>query len=384
MDEPLFQITKEQLETGLRGYPIGYCTTSTVDPTKGLFYRGFPVDQLANRKAESVIFLLTNGREGTEEEVDYFAKDLQKRAQVSPKTIHAIQRLPHHGSPMKLLSCALLLAGMSECKENYREDALNIIAQIPELVANVINHHAGWGGCNPSMPEIGYMENFTQMLNVPDVDLPLLTKVFSLFNILHYDHGGGNLSTFVGKAVASGLADQYASLAAAMDALSGPRHGRANQDALHFVEEILAEVGDEATLPDVETALRTRLEAGKVVVGFGHAVLRIEDPRATVFYEFAEKNFPQNQLVKMALLIRIAGKKVLAENPKISDPNPNVDAISGVVLSAVGFPYPDYFTVLFGLSRTVGIALQIVYERMVAREGKGTPIIRPKYIYKKE
>ena len=79
----------------------------------------------------------------------------------------------------------------------------------------------------PSNPELGYMENFTQMLNVPNADLEQLIRAFKLFNILHYDHGGGNLSAFVGKAVASGLEDMYGSIAAAMCALAGPRHGKA-------------------------------------------------------------------------------------------------------------------------------------------------------------
>jgi citrate synthase len=118
------------------------------------------------------------------------------------------------------------------------------------------------------------------------------------------------------------------------------------------------------------------------VFGFGHAVLRAEDPRAKVFYELAAKLFPENPRVKIAQLLRSEGQKVLKENPKISDPYPNVDAISGTVLAAAGFDYPQYFTVLFGVSRIVGIAFQIVYERVYARDGKGTPIVRPKYISK--
>jgi citrate synthase len=102
-----------------------------------------------------------------------------------------------------------------------------------------------------------------------------------------------------------------------------------------------------------------------------------------LLYEIAQKDYPDNPLVKIALLLRTEGTKVLKENPKISNPYPNVDAISGTVLSAAGFPYSEYFTVLFGLSRCVGIARQIVYDRLEARGGKGTPIVRPKYLYKR-
>jgi citrate synthase len=204
----------------------------------------------------------------------------------------------------------------------------------------------------------------------------------NLFNILHYDHGGGNLSTFVGKAVASGLEDMYGSICAAMCALEGPRHGKANQDCLEFVRQVLHELGENATAKQIEQLVRKRLLEKKLIFGFGHAVLRIEDPRATLQYDFVQKHYPNHPLVKIALLLRTEATKVLLEDPKISNPYPNVDAISGTMLTAVGFPYPEYYTVLFGLSRSIGIAMQIVYERTKARGGKGTPIVRPKYLYK--
>ncbi len=166
-----------------------------------------------------------------------------------------------------------------------------------------------------------------------------------------------------------------------MTALAGPRHGRANQDCLEFVQEVLDTVGENAKPHDVEQLVRRKLANNELVFGFGHAVLRVEDPRATVFYHYAQKHFPENSLVKIAQLLRTEGSKVLKENPKVSDPYPNIDAITGSVLMAAGFAYPDYYTVLFGLSRCVGIAIQIVYERLEARGGKGTPIIRPLYLY---
>lgn len=384
MGDVLFEIRDEQLETGLRGYPVGYCTTSTVDPVKGLFYMGLPVDDLSFKEPEEVIYLLYYGKEGTVQEVLAFSKELQKRSKCKDETIEHIRKLPKKGHPMKLFCAALLIAGIYEGTDQYPEDCLNLIAKAPEIVATVINYHAGWGENNPSKPELGYMENFVQMLKVPHKNLEELTKVFKLFNILHYDHGGGNLSTFVGKSVASGLEDMYGSMCAAMSALAGPRHGRANQDCLHFVEEILKETGDDATSAQIEKLIRDRLEKGDLLFGFGHAVLRVIDPRASVLYDFANKNFKDHPLVRLAHLLKEAGTKVLSENPKISNPYPNVDAISGIVLTAAGFPYPEYYTILFGLSRLVGISIQIVYERCDARGGKGTPIVRPKYIFKKK
>lgn len=380
--EPLFQITTEHLETGLRGVPVGYCTTSYVDPQKGLFYADKPVADLASWEPEEVIYLLYTGKKGNKEDVNAFAKQLHKRAACSPEVIEHIKKMPRKGHPMKLFCAAILLLGMLEVKNDYREDALNVIAKIPHLVAAVINHHAGWGETPFPRPDLGYMENFTQMLQVPDANKAELTKVFKLFDILHFDHGGGNLSTFVGKAVASGLEDIYGSLCSAMCALAGPRHGKANQDCLEFVQKVLDEVGEKATPKQVEDFIRHRLATKQLVFGFGHAVLRVEDPRATVQYDYVKKHYPDHPLVKIALLLRTEGSKVLEENPKISDPHPNVDAISGTLLTAAGFGYPEYYTVLFGMSRVVGIAIQIVYERLEAREGKGTPIIRPKYLYK--
>jgi citrate synthase len=381
-DEILFQITTANLETGLRGVPVGYCTTSTVDPLKGLFYAGRAVSELAGWEPEKVIYLLYSGKEGTPREIEIFKQELKARSSVSEEVVRYIEALPRKGHPMAVYSAALLIAGMIEGKEDYKEDCLNLIAKIPALTAYVINYHAGWGKTPPPTPESGYMANFVQMLNIPGGKDPLLNSVLTLFNILHYDHGGGNLSTFVGKAVASGLEDLYGSIAAAMNALAGPLHGRANQECLHFTQELLSQLGEDATEEAVESLLRQKLANNELIYGFGHAVLRVEDPRATVQYEVAAKHFSKHPLVKMALMIRKIGGKVLKENPKIADPYPNVDAFSGTLLTAAGFPYPQYYTVLFGLARTVGIAIQIVYERLIARAGKGTPIIRPKYIYK--
>ncbi len=381
-DEVLFQVTKENLETGLRGVPVGYCTTSFVDPQKGLFYIDKPVSSLTSWSPIQVLYLLYFGKEGSSEEVAAFAEEIQKRALCPPEVIAAVEALPRVGHPMKLFAAAVLILGMFEATGEYGEDCLNLMAKLPHLVAAVINHHAGWGATPPPQPGLGYMENFVQMLKVPGARLVELTRLFNLFYILHLDHGGGNLSTFVGKAVASGLEDLYGSIASALCALAGPRHGRANQDSLEFVARTLEAVGEGASAADVETFLRQHLARGELVFGFGHAVLRVEDPRASVQYAFAEKYYPNVPLVKTALLLRSVGPKVLKENPKIADPYPNVDAVSGTLLTAAGFGYPEYYAVLFGLARSAGISIQIIYERCFARGGKGTPIIRPKYLFK--
>ncbi len=369
-DEVLFEVREENLETGMRGYPVGYCTTSSVDPIEGLFYKGKPISELYLLSPEEVIRMLVDG------------KELPKDRAISKEVSEHIESLSRKGHPMKLLNMAIQTLGMIEGKKDYALDQMQLIAKMPHLVATVINYHAGWGATPLPNPNLGYMENFAEMLNTPDCEKESLTEVMRLFNILHFDHGGGNLSAFVGKAVASGLQDMYGSIAASMLALEGPRHGKANQDCLEFVQGVLSEVGENAAPSDVEKLLRARLSKKELIFGFGHAVLRAEDARATILYNFVKKNFRDHPLVKIALHLRDVGPKVLKENPKIANPYPNVDAISGTALSAAGFEYPIYFTLLFGLARVVGVSTQIVYERIEARGGKGTPIIRPKYPYK--
>ncbi len=381
-EEVLFEITKDNLETGLRGVPVGYCTTSHVDPQKGLFYVGRPIAQLSHWEPIQVIYLLYHGEEGSQAQVKEFEKKLEARAKLPESLIRHIHALPRSGHPMDLFCAAIQMMGMFQEEYDYREDTLKLIAQIPAVAAHVINYHGNFENTPKEKPDLGYVENFTHLLQAPCPDKKLLNQVLRLFTILHFDHGGGNLSTFIGKAVASSLQHLYGSLSSAMNALAGPRHGRANQDTLEFVERMLKELGENATLSEVEKFIRDCLARSEPIPGFGHAVLRVEDARATVFYDFAKKHFPQHPLVKMGFLLRAAGSKVLAENPKIADPHPNVDAMSGTLLTAGGFPYPEYYTVLFGMARCTGIAIQIIYERLEARGGKGTPIVRPKYLYK--
>jgi citrate synthase len=209
-------------------------------------------------------------------------------------------------------------------------------------------------------------------------------KLMRVFEITHLDHGGGNLSTFIGKAVASGKADLYESLTGAMAGLAGPLHGRANQECLEFIQECVAKVSANFTAADVTAMLQKKLDNKEVVYGFGHAVLRVEDPRARVLRSIGEDICPNDTNFRMVKLLAEVGPGVLKKNPKISDPHPNVDSVSGSLLMACGLVKSEYYTVLFGLSRVIGISAQIVYERCEARGGKGTPIIRPKYFYSPE
>ncbi len=367
----LFVITEDHLDTGLRGFPVGTVWTSFVTPEEGVHYVGYPISRLADLDPEAGVFLLFNKHLPSDEELAAFKAELAGRAALDPRVIELLGALPADGHPMEWLVAGLNFMGMTGKTGDYREDALDVVAKLPELVANIFRLRSGWGDPIPSRPELGLIENFVHMLGVPGADPEKLARLLRVFYVLHMDHGGGNLSTFTGKAVASGLADLYASLGAAMAGLSGPRHGKANQNCLNFVKECGTQDPDE-----VEAFIRGKLANKELIYGFGHAVLRAEDPRATIQYALGQEICGDDPLFQTALAMRERAVKVLAENPKISNPYPNVDAVSGTLLSATGLTDSDYYTVLFGLSRCTGIAAQIIDERLNFRGGKGVPIYR--------
>jgi len=371
----LFEITEKHLNTGLRGIPVGTCWTSAVDPYEGVSYVGRSVKELAKLEPEAVVFLLHNKHLPSESELAAFKADLASRAAVDPAVINFLKGLPKQGHPMEWFLAGLNLLGMTGKTNDFQEDALNLLARSPEVIAAIFRIRSGWGEPIASKPELGLVENFVHMLGVPGGNTEALTKLLRTFYILHMDHGGGNLSTFSGKAVASGLADMYASMGAAMAGLYGPRHGRANQDCLNFVKTVGSSDPD-----DIERFVRDRLASGGLIFGFGHAVLRAEDPRATIQYALGEDICPDDELFRTAANMRKVAVKVLKENPKITNPYPNVDAVSGTLLNASGLVDSDYYTLLFGWSRVVGISAQIVDERLKFRDGKGVAIYRCKFI----
>ncbi len=371
-DEVLFTITRKHLNTGLRGFPVGTVRTSRVDPLEGVSYVGYPVKDLAFLDPEAVVYLMFHKELPTGEQLASFKADLVERGAFDASGLIAhLNALPKNGHPMEWLMSGLLYMGMTGWTGDHREDALNLIARTPVLMGNIFRLRSGWGDPIASKPELGLVENFVQIMGVPGADAGKLTKLLRTFYVLHMDHGGGNLSTFSGKAVASGLADIYTSLNASMAGLSGPRHGKANQDCLEFVKSV------GTTDPDaIEQMVRDRMANKQLIFGFGHAVLRAEDPRATIQYGLGKEICPDDPLFQTALALRERAVKVLSENPKISNPYPNVDAVSGTLLNASGLTDSDYYTVLFGFARIAGISAQIVDERLNYRNGKGVAIYR--------
>ncbi|MBT3420632.1 MAG: citrate synthase [Euryarchaeota archaeon] len=374
-EDVLLEMTKEHLNVGLRGVPVGTCRTSFVTPTEGVHYCGYPIRELAGFEPEDIVYLLMNKELPNATQSQEIRQDLASRAKIPGDLESVLRALPKFGHPMDWLSIGIHTLGMFETTEDWKEDALNLIARMPRLMGLIFRIREGR---DSNIPEddisMSLVDRFIHTLELENVDKDIMRRVISTYLVLHMDHGGGNLSTFTGKAVASGKATVYSSIAGAMNALSGPLHGRANQSCLEFVLKIGTSVTEE-----VEAFVRAELEAGKPIFGFGHAVLRVEDPRATAQFELGEEICPDDENFKIIRTLREVAPRVLGENPKISNPNANVDIASGALLHHVGLIDPTYYTTFFGWARVAGIGAQIVDERSVFRGGKGVPIYRPKY-----
>lgn len=370
----LLDLTESHLDIGMRGVPVGTCRTSFVTPGEGVHYCGYPITELAGMLPEDVVYLLHNKELPNAEQSQAFRQDLARRATMPGDLGPIFSALPKDGHPMDWLAVGIQTLGMWDCTNDWKEDALNLVARMPRMLGLLFRYRDGRG---ENIPEddtsLSMVERFTNTLEL-DVDQAKLTRVLSVYLVLHMDHGGGNLSTFVGKAVASGHATLYSAMASSMNALSGPLHGRANQSCLEFVLRVGTSDSDK-----VEEFVRGELAAGRPVFGFGHAVLRAEDPRATAQFALGEEICPEDENFKIIRTLREVAPRVLAENPKISNPNANVDIASGALLHHVGLKDPSYYTTFFGWARVAGIGAQIFDERVVMRNGKGVPIYRPKY-----
>ena len=377
-EETLFNVLESNLDTGLRGIPVGTCQTSYVDPIEGVHYVGYPVEDLVNLEEEDVIYLLLFKEIPTPEQSDKFRAELALRGESLPTgALRVLESLtPGSGHPMDWLAIGIMALGTAEATGDIRSDSMNLIARMPELMARVFLLRGGKKEqLRQRKPELGLVENFVHMLGIEGEEADRMNRVLRFFFILHMDHGGGNLSTFTGKAVASGRASVYSALSSAMNALSGPLHGRANQAVLEFIQRI--GTSDEN---EVSSFVNAEIDARRPIYGFGHGVLRAEDPRARLLIGLGEEICPDEELYKTVKVLRKITPDILKERiPKIRNPYPNVDLGSGTLLHSVGFRKPDYYTTFFGWARVAGICAQILDERN-AREGRGTPIYRPKYI----
>ncbi|KAL5714781.1 citrate (Si)-synthase [Ranunculus cassubicifolius] len=280
----------------------------------------------------------------TEEQVYALSKDLRSRAKVPDyvyKTINALAKTAH---PMTQFATGVMALQVQSKFQNAYENGMSK----SEIYKD---------GKIVSMDDsLDYGANFSHMLGFDD---PIMQDLIRLYLTIHADHEGGNVSAHTGRLVASALSDPYLSFAAALNGLAGPLHGLANQEALLWIKCAIDKYGVDIPKEQLESYVNDTLKAGKVVPGFGHGVLRVTDPRYTCLQEFASKHSLTNDpLFKV-----------------VKNPYPNVDAHSGVLLNHFGMTEERYFTVLFGVSRSIGICSQLIWDRAL-----GLPIERPKSV----
>jgi citrate synthase len=386
--EVISEVTISQAFGGMRGVRALVCDTSVVEPDKGLILRGIPIAKLATRLPEEIFFLLCTGELPNGAQLAGVQRELRLRARVPSYVWDVLKALPADSHPMTLFNMAILaLERESEFRRRYaagmhkdeyweaaQEDSLQLLAKLPEIAAGVYRIHTGRCRLSPSDSELDWAADYARMLGLPDPSGEF-TKLLRLYLTLHCDHEGGNVSAFTCHTVGSALSDPMYAISAGMNGLAGPLHGLANQECLHFVLEIQRKFNGVPTDQQLREFLWATLKDGRVIPGYGHAVLRITDPRFSAFHAFGERACAQEEVFRIVDRIFALAPEVLKQHGHAKDPWPNVDAISGSLLYHFGLREFDYYTVLFGVSRALGMCAQLIIDRAL-----GTPITRPKSV----
>jgi citrate synthase len=388
-DKTLSKVTVAQAYGGMRGVMGLICETSLVSPDTGLIIRGTPVSKLTDRLPEEILWLLLTGGLPSKAELADLQKDLTARAKVPEYVWAVLKALPAETHPMCMISCAIasmqresVFARMYNekalTKQNYweptLEDALNLIAKLPGIAAAIYRQRFNKGPRIELDPKLDWAANYAHMLGIKD-PTGEFKNLMRLYMVLHSDHESGNVSAHVCHTVGSALSDVYYSVSAGLNGLAGPLHGLANQECLQFVLKILKDQGGVPTKEQLKKACWDLLNAGHVIPGYGHAVLRCPDPRYVAFLEFGKRVCPKSDAFRVVADLYEVVPGILQEQGKAKNPWPNVDAGSGSLLYHFGMKEFDYYTVLFGVSRTLGIASQLVINRAL-----GAPIERPKSV----
>jgi citrate synthase len=382
------EVTIGQAFGGMRGVKGMICDTSVVDPDTGLVIRGIPIGKLASRLPEEIFYLLCTGELPDAESLAALQDELRQRAEVPAYVWDVLKAMPDGSHPMTMYSTAILVmerdaAFRRQYSEGMRkeayweatlEDSLQLIAKLPTIAAGIYRMHTRKGDRIPSNPKLDWGADYAHMLGIPD-PTGEFANLMRLYMTLHCDHEGGNVSAFTCHTVGSALSDPYYAVSAGMNGLAGPLHGLANQECLGFVLEMKEKFNGVPTDEQLRTFSWDRLKSGQVIPGYGHAVLRITDPRFTAFHEFGDRVCADDPVFKIVSAIFRIVPGVLKEQGKAKDPWPNVDAISGSLLYHFGLTEFEYYTVLFGVSRALGMCSQLIVNRAL-----GTPITRPKSV----
>ncbi|MCP4725440.1 MAG: citrate (Si)-synthase, partial [bacterium] len=364
------------------------CDTSVVEPDKGLIIRGYPLLEIADRWPEDIFYLLCTGDLPTEEDVQSIRKDFADRAEMPDYVIDVLKAMPKDSHPMAMLDTGVLVmqresqfykkyqAGMAKTEywEPMLEDSLKLLAVLPAIAGAVYRIRFDKGDVIPSDKSLDWGANYANMLGIEDPD-GKFADLIRLYLTLHCDHEGGNVSANTCHTVGSALSDAYYAVSAGLNGLAGPLHGLANQECLKFVLEINEKYNGSPTKEQLSEYAWNNLNSGKVIPGYGHAVLRVTDPRFDAFLAFGAKNFPEDPVFKTVQLMFNTVPDILKEHGKAANPWPNVDAGSGALLHHFGLREFSYYTVLFSVSRAMGMTSQLIINRLV-----GTAITRPKSV----
>lgn len=389
--------TISQAYGGMRDIKSMVYETSLLDAQEGIRFRGLSIPEVQQKlpKAkggseplpEALLWLLLTGEVPSANQTEQLRQDLINRATVADWVQNLIRSFPKDLHPMSQFSAAVLAlqkdskfakayqngVKKSEYWDSTYEDSLDLIAKLPTIAALIYQHTYGNGKVAPVDPKLDWAANFARMLgyNKPEFD-----ELMRLYLVIHSDHEGGNVSAHTTHLVGSALSDPYLSFSAGLNGLAGPLHGLANQEVLTWTLDLKKKLGDkEVSNERLAEVVWEGLNAGRVVPGFGHAVLRKTDPRYMSQREFALKHLPNDPLFKLVSQIYEVVPGVLTKHGKTKNPWPNVDAHSGVLLQYYGLKEQHYYTVLFGVSRAIGVLSALVWDRIL-----GHPIERPKSV----
>lgn len=382
------EVTVDQVFGGLRGVIGLICDTSLVEADKGLIIRGNPIGDIKEKLPEEILYLLLTGELPDAAALKSLQQDLKARSKVPSYVWDVLKAMPADAHPMATLNALILVLEKESVfrkkydegikKDEYwvyaLEDSLNLIAKLPSIAAGIYRHRFRKGDRIESDPNLDWGADYAHMLGLPDPSGEF-KNLMRLYMTLHCDHEGGNVSAYTCHTVSSALSDVYYSVSAGLDGLAGPLHGLANQECLGFVLQLREKYKGVPSDEELRKFTWDNLNAGKVVPGYGHAVLRCPDPRFVAFHAFGKKVCPKDEVFQIVDKLYKIVPEVLKEQGKAKNPWPNVDAGSGSLLYHFGLTEFDYYTVLFSVSRAMGMCSQ-----MILNLGMGTPITRPKSV----
>jgi citrate synthase len=386
--------TVDQMYGGMRGLKGLVWEGSVLDADEGIRFRGLSIPEAqkvlptapggTEPLPEGLFWLLVTGEVPTAEQVKGLSAEWAARAEIPDFVKDLIDRCPNTLHPMSQFSLAVTALNHDSAfakayangvnkKEYWQttyEDAMDLIAKLPAIAARIFRNVYGDGKVPAIDPSKDYSANFANMLGYGQEEF---VELMRLYITIHSDHEGGNVSAHTGHLVGSALSDPFLSYAAALNGLAGPLHGLANQEVLRWIQKMQGVVGNNPSDEKVAEYVWKTLKGGQVVPGYGHAVLRKTDPRYTAQREFALRHLPEDPLFKLVAQIYKIVPNILLEAGKAKNPWPNVDAHSGVLLTYYGLNQQDFYTVLFGVSRALGVASQLIWDRAL-----GMPLERPK------